>query len=215
VTLKVAITADGKLASGSGDSHWITGPVARARGHRLRAESDAVMVGAGTVRQDDPRLTVRLPGARSPLRVVIDGRLSTRPTDRVFGRTSPGATLLTSSSNLRRTGQFERRGVSVLGLAGRGGHLPLAGVLSTLAKRGIVRLLVEGGANLHGQFIRGVLWDRLMLFVAPKLLGTQGLPWLDLPGGERMAEAIALGKFTLEELDGDVLLQAVRKRSLP
>ena len=140
---------------------------------------------------------------------------STSPTDRVYSGAAPGATLVTSSARLRRAARFERRSVSVLGLPGRAGHLPLGAVLAALAKRGIVTLLVEGGANLHGQFVRAQLWDRLVLFVAPKLLGNQGLPWLDLAGGERMAEAISLGAFTAETVGGDALLQVVRKRSLP
>jgi diaminohydroxyphosphoribosylaminopyrimidine deaminase/5-amino-6-(5-phosphoribosylamino)uracil reductase len=210
VTLKAAITADGKLASGSGDSRWITGPKARARGHLLRAEADAVLVGARTVVRDDPRLTARLARRPSPIRLVLDGGLSTKPTHRVYSRSSPGAVLITASGQPGRTAAFERRGVGVVALEGKGRRLPLGLVLRTLAKRGIVSLLVEGGADLHGQFIRSGLWDRLVLFVAPKLLGSRALPWLDLLGGERMDEAIPLGSFTAEAIGGDAVLEIRR-----
>jgi diaminohydroxyphosphoribosylaminopyrimidine deaminase/5-amino-6-(5-phosphoribosylamino)uracil reductase len=213
VTLKVAMTVDGKLASGSGDSRWITGPAARERAHQMRAEADAVLVGAGTVRQDDPRLTARLRGARSPTRVVIDGRLSTRPEHRVFGRAVGGAVLLTSSSLLARAGPFERRGVDVLGFPAKNGRLALRPVLRALARRGVVSLLVEGGADIHGQLVRQGLWDRLVLFIAPKVLGNQALPWLDLAGGKKMADALPLGAFTSEIVGGDALLQIDRRRS--
>ncbi len=213
VTLKAAITADGKLASGSGDSRWITGPLARDRAHVFRAESDAVLVGAGTVSQDDPRLTSRLPGTRSPIRIVLDGRLSTASSQRVYSRTDPGAILLTASTQVERATAFERRGVEVLGFPARRGRLALRPVLEALAKRGIVSLLVEGGADLHGQFIQSGLWDRLVLFVAPMLLGKRALPWLDLPGGESMAEAAHLGSFTAETVGGDALLQISRTLS--
>lgn len=210
VTLKAAITADGKLASGSGDSRWITGPKARARGHLLRAEADAVLVGARTVVRDNPRLTSRLRGRRSPIRLVLDGGLSTRPSHRVYSRSKPGAILITSSGKSGQAAAFKRRGVEVVALQRKGRHLPLDLVLRALAKRGIVSLLVEGGADLHGQFIRSGLWDRLVLFVAPKLLGSGALPWLDLPGGRRMTEAIRLGTFTAEAIAGDAMLEIRR-----
>ncbi|MHB8418685.1 MAG: bifunctional diaminohydroxyphosphoribosylaminopyrimidine deaminase/5-amino-6-(5-phosphoribosylamino)uracil reductase RibD [Myxococcales bacterium] len=212
VTLKVAITADGKLAAGSGDSRWITGLAARRRVHRLRGEVDAVLVGAGTIRQDDPRLTARVAGARSPLRVVLDGRLSVPPDRRVFGQGLPGSLLVTAAgaATAARTARFSAKGVEIAALPGRGGRLAPKRVLDLLGRRGVVRLLVEGGAEVHRQFIERSLWDRLLLFVAPKILGEHGVPWLRLPGGQRMSDARGLGALEVEQVGEDALLRIER-----
>jgi diaminohydroxyphosphoribosylaminopyrimidine deaminase / 5-amino-6-(5-phosphoribosylamino)uracil reductase len=217
VTLKAAITADGKLASGGGDSRWISGTAARRRVQELRSQVDAIMVGAGTVRQDDPRLTSRIPGARSPLRVVLDGRLTTSPAQRVYRPRSPGSLVVTAvtAGSSRRTESFSARGIEVAALRGRGGRVPLESVLSLLAERGIVRLLVEGGAELFGEFVEGDLWNRLLLFVAPKVLGEHGLPWLCLPRGRRMADALILGAFQVEQVGPDALLRIDRAKAAP
>jgi diaminohydroxyphosphoribosylaminopyrimidine deaminase / 5-amino-6-(5-phosphoribosylamino)uracil reductase len=212
VTLKVAMTLDSKLASGSGDSRWISGPAARARVHRLRGEVDAVLVGAGTVRQDNPRLTARLRGARSPLRVVLDGRLSASPRSRVFGSAPRGALVLTGREvSSRAETALTRRGVTVLRLPARRGHLAPATVLRALAARGVVSLMVEGGAETLSQFIDANLWDRLLIFVAPKILGSRARPWVDLARGTKMSDELALGSIEAEQVGADVLLTVTRK----
>jgi diaminohydroxyphosphoribosylaminopyrimidine deaminase/5-amino-6-(5-phosphoribosylamino)uracil reductase len=140
VVLKLAATLDGGTAAVDGTSQWITGPVARADAHRLRAESDAVLVGAGTVRADDPSLTVReVPCARQPLRVVL-------------GRAPAGAKVH-----------------PCLELDG-----PLEDVLDALGGRGVLQLMVEGGARVAGAFHRAGLVQRYVLYLAPALLGGQG-----------------------------------------
>lgn len=147
VMLKAAITLDGMLATRTGDSRWISSKASRRLVHRWRDRLDAVLVGAGTVRADDPRLTVRgIPGGRNPLRVVL-GEISRRA--RVLRE--PGETVI-------------ERG-------------PVRGVLRRLAARGITSVLVEGGARVHGEFLRADLWDELRLFVAPKVFGPDALSW--------------------------------------
>ena len=207
VTLKAAVTADGKLASATGDSRWITGPAARREVHELRSQADAILVGAGTVRADDPRLTARLPGARSPLRVVLDGRLSCSPGSRIYGRVAPGALAVAlPEAPAARAAALERKGVEIWRLPGRGGRVGLERLLEALAGRGVVRLLVEGGADVFGQLLALGAWDRLMLFVAPKLLGEKGRPWAALPGGRRMSDALELGEFSARTVGRDALL---------
>ncbi len=206
VLLKAALTADGKIASGSGDSRWITGAEARRRARTLRAWADAVLVGAGTVRADDPRLTARGAG-RSPLRVVLDGALSSNPAARVFGEAPPGALVVTAEgARPRAAARLRRRGVELIEIPAREGRLSMAAVLAALARRGVVRLLVEGGADVHGQLLETGLWDRIVLFVAPRILGGAARPWPALPGGATMAEAIALGEFAVEKVGRDALL---------
>jgi diaminohydroxyphosphoribosylaminopyrimidine deaminase/5-amino-6-(5-phosphoribosylamino)uracil reductase len=147
VVLKAAITLDGKLATRSGDSKWISSEPARRLVHRWRDQLDAVLVGAGTVRADDPRLTVRgVRGGRNPLRVVL-GEIPAR------------------AALLREAGET---------VSERG---PVATVLRRLAGRGITSVLVEGGAKVHGAFLAASLWDELRLFIAPKIFGADALSW--------------------------------------
>ncbi|MGZ6125533.1 MAG: bifunctional diaminohydroxyphosphoribosylaminopyrimidine deaminase/5-amino-6-(5-phosphoribosylamino)uracil reductase RibD, partial [Myxococcales bacterium] len=171
VVLKAAITLDGKLAMRTGDSRWISSAQSRRLVHRWRNELDAVLVGAGTVRADDPRLTVRgVRGGRNPLRVVL-GEVPKRA--RLLRE--PGETVI-------------ERG-------------PLRGVLRRLAARGITSLLVEGGARVHGEFLRADLWDELRLFVAPEVFGPHALSWA---GSGKGAAAFRLR--ALEQVGSDALL---------
>ena len=201
VTLKVASTADGKLATTSGDSRWITSPAARAVVHRVRDEVDAVLVGAGTVNADDPQLTARFPGARSPLRVVLDGKLSTPTTAKVY---KPGHLIFAGvRPSPGETRQVER-------LPSRRGEVSLLQVLRRLGKRGVVHLLVEGGAEVLTQFVEQDLWDELLLFVAPKLAGPTGRPWFTGHSVEKMRDALPLGALSVEAVGPDALLRIER-----
>ncbi len=161
VILKAALSLDGRMACANGRSQWITGSSARKAAHRMRAESDAVLVGAGTVLADDPRLTSRL-GGRQPLRVVLDSALRTPPRARILDGRAP--TLIFSS----KTGR--RRNAEVLRAPGRGGRLDLRAVLRELSRRGIGTLLVEGGPTVQAEFLRRGLVDEAAVFISPKLI---------------------------------------------
>lgn len=161
VTLKAAISLDGRIASEAGESQWITGPAARAIGHRLRAEHDAIVVGSGTVLADDPALTVRGPGLTGePLRVVLDRRLRTPPDARVLG-----ARALVFSAAPGRLGPTE-----VVGVPDGPGGLDVDAVLRVLAERGVRRVLVEGGGAVHRSFLAAGRVDRLELFQNGRVL---------------------------------------------
>ncbi len=188
VTLKVAVTADGCLATASGDSRWVSSPRARERVHRLRSQVDAVLVGAGTVLADDPRLTARLPGARSPLRVILDGRLRTPRRAKVF---RPGHLVFTGT----KPGRGDRRRIEIL--PGKDRHLSLQRVLRRLGELEVVHLLVEGGAEVLTEFVELELWDELRIFVAPKLAGPDGIRWFQGRSAKRMRDALELGGFRL------------------
>ena len=190
VTLKAAVTLDGKIAARGGDSRWVTGPEARAAAHRLRERADAVLVGAGTARADDPRLTARLPGGRGrdPLRVVLDSRLRLPPRLRLFRQRSGAPTLVAHVSGRPRP----RRGVEYLRCRSKGGRVDLRDLLARLAARGVVNLLVEGGAEVHASFLKERLADRVVLFVAPTVVGGDGVSWSAALGARRMADALRL-----------------------
>jgi diaminohydroxyphosphoribosylaminopyrimidine deaminase/5-amino-6-(5-phosphoribosylamino)uracil reductase len=216
VTLKAAVTLDGRLATRTGDARWVTGEAARAWVHRLRDRVDAVLVGAGTARADNPRLTTRLPGrrGRDPLRVVLDTRLSLPPGLMLLNPRSEAATLVAHAA-VPRPGQRLAPGVELLRVKRGQGGLSLPDLLAKLAARGVVHLLVEGGARVHGRFLEAGLVDRLAVLVAPKLAGADGLPLAALRGPERMRDALALEGVEITRLGDDVLFTGRPVRSSP
>jgi len=203
VTLKVAATLDGRIASASGDSRWVTGPEARAHVHRLRSAVDAVLVGSGTARADDPRLTARLPGGRGrdPIRVVLDSRLELPARLRLFRQRS-AATLVAHVSGTPPA--RPPRGVEYLRCRVKRGRVDLPDLLSRLGKRGVTRLLVEGGAEVNQAFLDAGLVDQLLLFVAPKIAGG-GITWLGGKGPVRMAEALPVLDLRVRRMGRDLL----------
>lgn len=204
VTLKAAATLDGKIATRSGDSRWVTGRAARAVAHGLRDRADAILIGAGTARADDPRLTARLPGrrGRDPLRVVLDSRLRLPPSLRLFRQRSGAPTLVAHVSGRPRP----RRGVEYLRCRSRGGRVDLRDLLARLAARGVVSLLVEGGAEVHAGFLAERLADRLVLFLAPRVVGGDGLSWSAALGTRRMADALRLLDVEVRRAGADLVV---------
>jgi diaminohydroxyphosphoribosylaminopyrimidine deaminase/5-amino-6-(5-phosphoribosylamino)uracil reductase len=212
VTLKAAATLDGHIADRAPRRRrapvWITGPAARQAAHELRAAHDAVLVGAGTVLADDPRLTVRLPGARgpAPLRVVLDGRLRTPPSARAIGGSTPTLVLAAAGASASRASALEAAGARVLRLPGRAHRVPLRRVLAALAARDVQSVLVEGGAEVLGAFVEARLVDRVALFVAPLLVGG-GVP-VATGRGLPVARALRLGPLSVRAVGDDLLLTA-------
>ncbi len=185
VTLKLATTLDGRIATARGESQWITGPAARREAHALRARHDAILVGSGTVLADDPELTCRIPGlARVPLaRVVADARLRTPlSTKLVAGARTVAPTWIATSTGHKppALAPYLEAGVEILPLrrprpGGRQG-LDMAALLAALAQRGVTRVLAEGGAGIAAALLRAGLADRLAWFHAPGVMGGDGLP---------------------------------------
>lgn len=224
VTAKYAMTLDGRIATGTGDSRWITGREARLLAHQMRDQSDAVMVGAGTVRADDPALTTRLPeelagdgGPRHPLRVVVDARGTTPASARVFSPDLPGTTLVatTALAPAAWLRSLAAHGVERLD-AGGGPAVDLTLVLHRLGDQGVNTLLVEGGARLHGSFFDAGLVDRVAAFIAPVLVGGTAAPGpLAGRGVESMAEGWRLGASVLRRVGPDLLLEGELLRPAP
>jgi diaminohydroxyphosphoribosylaminopyrimidine deaminase/5-amino-6-(5-phosphoribosylamino)uracil reductase len=190
VTLKIASSLDGRIATKSGDSKWITGELARAHGHRLRVTHDAILVGSGTVLADDPELTCRLPGLedRSPVRVVLDGRLRTPLTSKLVVSAGRVRTLLITNRGAVEARQpYRDAGVEVLAVIGdQDGHPNPPYVLAALAELGLTRVLVEGGATVAAAFLKAGLVDRIHWFRAPGIIGGDGLVSISEIGLDRV-----------------------------
>jgi diaminohydroxyphosphoribosylaminopyrimidine deaminase/5-amino-6-(5-phosphoribosylamino)uracil reductase len=180
VTLKAAVTLDGKIASSRGQSQWISCPKSRKMVHRLRSRADAILVGIGTVLKDDPQLTVRgIPGARNPCRVVMDSRLRIPLTARVLETDAETLVATTNRAPKKKVAELAEKGVGIEVFApNRAGRVPLGQLLRRLGKRGIQEVLVEGGSQLYTTALEENEADKLVMFIAPLLLGGDEAPGL-------------------------------------
>ena len=180
VTLKLATTLDGRIATRTGESRWITGPEARRAAHALRGQHDAVLAGVGTVLADDPALTCRIPGYRKTpdLRIVLDSRLRTPPVARVAATAAdiPTWILHRPDADRTRAAVLEQAGVRLFEVAGAEQGIDLAAGLQTLGAAGLTRVLVEGGAQIAAALLRPGLVDRIAWFHAPSVMGGDGWP---------------------------------------
>ena len=212
VVWKAGASLDGRVATRSGESRWITGEKSRALVHRLRGKSDAIIVGVGTVRKDNPLLTCRMGGGRGkdPLRVVADSRLRIPREARVLRVNSSARTLIatTAAAPDRRIREMEKIGVEVIVLPERGGRLDLKALLRVLGERGIMRLFLEGGPELAGSFLREKQIDRIMFFIAPKLIGGVHAPGLIGRAGIRtLRQEVPVRDLRTRRIGKDLLIE--------
>jgi len=212
-TLKAAITLDGKIATVSGLSKWITGPYARQDVMRLRDQHDAVMVGIGTVLADDPWLTARVPDGRDPIRIVVDSQLRTPPTAHLLPKKTGPRTIVVCGRDApaRREAALVARGAEVWRLAThRNGRVDLHPLGKMLGDIGVLAVLVEGGGELHAYLLARGLADELVIYLAPKIVGGPAKSWV---GGKGLASLTSAHKFIFDEevldLAGDLRITAV------
>jgi len=212
VTLKLAASLDGRIATASGESKWITGADSRRFVHRLRAEHDAVLVGAATVVQDDPELTCRLRGGRNPLRIILDGRLRLPLGARVLTNTQRAATLVLAGRGVSaiKVRKIEARGAEVLCLPNTAGRIALSRVLQAIGRRGITSVLIEGGATVAAAAVAERMVDRLLIFYAPMLIGGDGRPMLGPLGVRHLQQAPQFGCLQVKRFATDVLVATER-----
>jgi diaminohydroxyphosphoribosylaminopyrimidine deaminase / 5-amino-6-(5-phosphoribosylamino)uracil reductase len=213
VTLKLAQSLDGKIATATGDSRWITSEPARAYGHLLRAKHDAILIGVGTALADDPMLTCRLPGLedRSPVRVVVDTRRRLPPWSQL-AQTAGDIPTLVYTTSAEGGGALEVCGVEMIPVTRDvAGRPDLGAVLADLADRGFTRVLVEGGASIHAGFLNRGLADRLEVFSAPMILGGSGLSSVDSLAALSLNEAPQFVIAGVHPLGPDLLVSYARK----
>ncbi|MFI5253643.1 MAG: bifunctional diaminohydroxyphosphoribosylaminopyrimidine deaminase/5-amino-6-(5-phosphoribosylamino)uracil reductase RibD [Bacteroidota bacterium] len=216
VTLKIAQTLDGKIADCKGNSQWISDATSRSLTHRLRAEYDAVLVGAETVRKDNPFLTVRNVKGRNPKRVIINPALDIPIDANVFSDVTPGSVFLFADSKYvtkkeRIIKILSARGVKIFFLnPGSDGKFAIKDILLLLGKNLIASVLVEGGASTLGRFIQEKAADHLMLFIAPKLLGS-GLASVLMTPERLLGNEVNLHNLSAANLENDILLEGYFK----
>lgn len=217
VTLKCAMTLDGKIAAADGTARWITGEAARREAHRLRSESDAVAVGIGTALADDPALDVRLgePWPREPYRVVVDSSARLPATARLIaaGSAARAVVAVTDGAPADRVAALEARGVTVLRCKSRDRRVDVEDLCARLFAMDAIGLLLEGGGALAGAFAEAALIDRVAFFVAPKLLGGAAAPTAIAGGGRSLADALQLQGVTVRPVGADWLFEGDVRRA--
>lgn len=211
VLFKAAMTLDGRTATATGDSRWISCGRSRELVHQVRDRVDGILIGSGTVLADNPQLTTRLGGAgRNPARIVVDGGLRTSPLAEVYQAAAPGRRILVTGSHQpdQAVRPFLDAGVEVVRSHLDGDHLDLDDIMRQLAASGLVSLLLEGGGRLSGAMLRAGLIDRLMLFIAPILLGgDDGHALLAGAGVSQIKDAWQLKDTQVRQIDSDILIE--------
>lgn len=211
VLYKTAMTLDGKIATRSGQSRWITGEAARQRVQEWRNELDAIAVGVNTVLLDDPLLTTRLAGGRSPRKVIFDSLARLSPDARLFepdpsGEPAQVSVFVTEAAPAERTAALSAAGAEVLTMPDAAGRPDISTALRSLASHGVNSLLLEGGGTLAWSFLQARAIDRVAWFIAPMLIGGPGRSPLGGLGVETMADAYRLQDSQHEWIDGDLLI---------
>jgi diaminohydroxyphosphoribosylaminopyrimidine deaminase/5-amino-6-(5-phosphoribosylamino)uracil reductase len=211
VTLKMAMTLDGKIATGTGDSKWISNEKSRTFVHELRNIYDAVMVGIGTVLQDNPRLNTRLErkDCRNPIRVIIDGRLDLPPESYIVQSAASQPTLVfcAEAAPHHKVHLLEESGIKVIKVEGTPEAIALEAVLESLGRMNICSVMVEGGAEINGYLIEHKLADKVHWFIAPKLAGGRKAPSpVGGDGVEQMSAAAMVSKLEVQNFEEDILI---------
>lgn len=217
VTLKIATTLDGRIALANGESRWITGETARARVHLMRAQHDAILIGSGTAAADDPELTCRLPGLedRRPVRILLDRDLSLSLAAKLVVSAAVHPTWIVAGAGAiaARGKDYRAAGVELVeGTLDGGGRLHLETVMRELGRRGLTRLLVEGGSRLATALLAQDLVDRLSWFRSPGVIGGEGIPAFAPLSLARLTEMPRFQRMAVETL-GEDLLESYKRRS--
>lgn len=208
VTVKVAQSLDGKIATSRGDSRWISGPPARAWVHRLRSEVDAILVGVETVLKDNPRLTIRPSAGHPPVRVILDSHLRTPPSARIFSSRAPVIIAATKRASARRESRLRQKGAQIIRFSGGHGRVPIRALLRDLARREISHLLIEGGGRVIASAFEERAVDQLFCVIAPKVIGGKNAPTaVEGAGALSLQRSIPIRNLTVSRLGDDLLIR--------
>lgn len=215
VTLKMAVTLDGKIADSEGNSKWITSVESRSFVHELRGEYDAVLVGYNTVRIDQPRLTVRLVEGRNPKRIILDTKLQLKHNNDLIKNNNDGNLfIITSKKNKdrkKKLNKFYEQGVNVIFASEKkNGKIDIADVMKKLSQRNINSLLVEGGGRVFSDFLKNKIEDEVLIFIGPKFLGN-GISLTDNLGVKNLQKAYKYSIRDIDKIGEDALIRLVRR----
>ncbi len=210
VTMKIAQTLDGKIATSSGESQWITGKRAREEGRKLRNVNDAILVGINTVLNDNPSLTARIPGCRDPLRVIVDSKLRIPVHAKVLTQKSSAKTLVAtlSSAAKHKMNKLQKAGAEVLVVRGCQGRVDLQDLMKKLGKKDIMSVLIEGGSEINASALKTGIVDKVVMFIAPVLMtGTDSLCSIGGPSPAKLIEALKLRDVTVRFVGKDLVVE--------
>jgi diaminohydroxyphosphoribosylaminopyrimidine deaminase/5-amino-6-(5-phosphoribosylamino)uracil reductase len=212
VILKTAATLDGRIATRTGDSRWVTGESARNYVHLIRHAVDAIMVGINTVQQDDPSLTTRLKNikGKDPIRIILDTRLSISENARLLNLDSDVGTLVVTGDDIlaEKKYKLENQGVKIVKSRLKDGFIDLDDLMNRLGAMGITSLLIEGGGRVAASALKSGIVDKILFFYAPKILGgDDGVPICRGPGPERMSDCIRIRNVLVHRFNDDILIE--------
>lgn len=210
VTVKIAESLDGKIATRTGDSKWISCESSRRYVHKLRRSADAVMVGVNTLIRDDPMLLSNAAGKRQPIRIIVDSRFRTPLSARIFSNRESRVIIATTRNVSRKISErYESRGASILIVKRKGRRVDLKDLMKVLGRMNIMNVLVEGGGELIAGLMEGCLVDKFLFFIAPKIIGGRNAPTsVEGIGAGRMKDAFMFGNIRLKRFGQDILVEA-------
>ncbi|OEF98490.1 bifunctional diaminohydroxyphosphoribosylaminopyrimidine deaminase/5-amino-6-(5-phosphoribosylamino)uracil reductase RibD [Desulfuribacillus alkaliarsenatis] len=215
IILKTAMTLDGKIATRTNDSKWITNEASRNKVHQIRNQVDGIMVGVHTIIADNPILTTRLPeGGINPTRIILDSKLSIPESAQVLDmNVAPTIIACTEKRDKNKAIRLEKLGVKVIVCKEMENRIDIADCLKRLGEAGITSVLVEGGSQVHGSFLEAQKHDKFMVFIAPKIIGGESaITAFGGRGLELMSQAIQLDNIEIEQLDNDILITGYPKK---
>lgn len=216
VILKTASTLDGRTATRTGDSKWITGSASRAFAHQIRHETDAILIGSGTLHSDNPSLTARIEGVetRDPARIILDTHLTIKENAQVLTQTSKAETIVVTHSHAspEKRALLEKKGTQIMDVGLREGRLDLQELMIKLGQMSFLSVLIEGGGTVAGAALRAGIVNKLLLFMAPRIMGgSDGKPLFEGRGPERIKDALELKKMSLTRFEKDILVSGYLK----
>jgi diaminohydroxyphosphoribosylaminopyrimidine deaminase/5-amino-6-(5-phosphoribosylamino)uracil reductase len=210
ITLKIAQTLDGRIATAKGESKWITGEKEREEGHRLRDRNDAILVGINTVLKDDPALTTRVPKGRDPIRVIVDSKLRIPLFAKVLTERSEAKTIVATLAGAphAKVNKVRAAGAEVLFMKNDKGRVDLRDLMRQLGKRNIMSVLIEGGAEINASALKAGIVDKVIAIIAPTLMtGTNSLCSVGGASPARLSQAIGITGFTTRCIDRDLIVE--------